>query len=146
MHIYFKEEQRFTQWWLWLLLILINFIPIWGIIQQVILERPFGNNPMPDIGLYIFLIITIVFPLLFFWIHLKIKIDRDGIKFQFVPLSKKEFLWNDVASAEVIDYGFVGGWGIRMATKYGTVYNVRGDKGLYLILKSGKKIVIGTQK
>ena len=146
MHIYFKEVQRFNQWWIWLTLILINLIPIWGIIQQVILKKPFGNNPMPDIGLYIFLFITLIFPVLFLWIQLKTNIDNNSIRFQFVPLPEKEIEWREVAKVEFIDYGFVGGWGIRMGTKYGTVYNIRGKKGLSIILKNGKKLVVGTQK
>lgn len=47
---------------------------------------------------------------------------------------------------KVINYGFVGGWGIRLWTKYGTVYNVSGNKGLFIKLKNGKTMVIGTQK
>jgi len=46
----------------------------------------------------------------------------------------------------VVDYGFVGGWGVRWWTKFGTVYNVMGRIGLAIELKNGKKLLIGTQK
>ena len=46
----------------------------------------------------------------------------------------------------MINYGFVGGWGIRLFTDYGTVYNTRGNKGLALKLQNGKRLVIGTQR
>ena len=46
----------------------------------------------------------------------------------------------------MFDYGFVGGWGVRMWTKYGTVYNTKGSKGLLVELNNGKTFVIGTQK
>ena len=46
----------------------------------------------------------------------------------------------------MINYGFVGGWGIRLFTKYGTIYNTSGNKGLALELHDGKKLVIGTDK
>ncbi len=36
--------------------------------------------------------------------------------------------------------------GIRVWTKYGTVYNAQGKIGLSIKLKSGKQFVIGTQK
>ena len=48
--------------------------------------------------------------------------------------------------AEIVNYEFVGGWGIRLWTKYGTVYNTKGDKGLAIELQNGKKFLIGTQK
>src|SRR5690554_7570605 len=42
--------------------------------------------------------------------------------------------------------GFVGGWGIRFTMKYGTVYNIKGNKGLFVKLKNGKTFIVGTQK
>ena len=45
-----------------------------------------------------------------------------------------------------MNYGCVGGWGIRLWTKYGTIYNIKGNKGLAVKLLSGKKFLIGTQK
>ncbi len=32
----FKEEQKFTQWWLWIPLIGIGLIPIYGIYKTII--------------------------------------------------------------------------------------------------------------
>lgn len=45
-----------------------------------------------------------------------------------------------------MNYGFVGGWGVRLWTAFGTVYNVRGKMGLAIKLKDGTKFLIGTQK
>ena len=44
-----------------------------------------------------------------------------------------------------MNYGFVG-YGIRLGSKYGTVYNMKGNRGLAIELNNGKKFVIGTQK
>jgi len=83
----------------------------------------------------------------FFWsMKLETGINNEMIKIRFFPFVNKTIIWNDVKSAEVLKYGFVGGWGIRLGTKYGTVYNISGDKGLALELKNGKKILIGTQR
>jgi hypothetical protein len=38
-----------------------------------------------------------------------------------------------------------GGWGIRFGNK-GMAYDVRGNKGIYITLTSGKHILIGTSK
>ena len=64
----------------------------------------------------------------------------------FFPFKKKRVEWNEIKNTKVINYGFVGGWGIRLWTKYGTVYNMKGNKGLAIELKNGKKFLIGTQK
>ncbi len=38
----FIESQRFNQWWLWALLWAIFGVGVYGLIQQLILEVPFG--------------------------------------------------------------------------------------------------------
>ena len=142
----FKEEQKFNQWWLWLILILMGVLPIIGIYKQLILEEKLGDNPMSDISLLIFSIIMFSLVGLFLIMKLKTSIDKNGINMYFFPFIKKSVDWQQIKNVKVINYGFVGGWGIRLWTKYGTVYNVKGDKGLEIVLKSGKKFLIGTQK
>ena len=78
--------------------------------------------------------------------RLRTEITDEKIDMKFFPFSNKTIPWSEVKSAEVLDYGFVGGWGVRIGTKYGTVYNTSGKIGLALELKSGKKICIGTQR
>lgn len=53
----FKEEQKFTQWWLWIPLIGIGLIPIYGIYKQLFLKEQFGTKPLSDLGLILFLIL-----------------------------------------------------------------------------------------
>jgi len=77
---------------------------------------------------------------------LKTSIDKNGIQISFFPFMKKRVGWNEIKSTKVVNCGLVGGWGIRLWTKYGTVYNMKGNKGLTIELKNGKKFLIGTQK
>ncbi len=142
----FKEEQKFNQWWLWLILILMGILPLIGIYKQLILGEKLGDNPMSDISLLIFSIIMFSLVGLFLIMKLKTSIDKNGINMHFFPFIKKSVDWQQIKNVKVVNYGFVGGWGIRLWTKYGTVYNVKGDKGLEIVLKSGKKFLIGTQK
>lgn len=146
MTLYFKEKQQFTQWWLWALLIAIALIPAYGVYQQIIVGEPFGNVPLPDSALILFLLFTLLMIGLFWITELRTVIDDEAIRIKYVPLTSKEFKWEDIARAELVDYGFVGGYGIRMGTKYGTVYNTRGKMGLAVELKNGKKYCIGTQR
>lgn len=143
--ILFKESQKFTQWWLWLLLIGLLALPIYGMVQQLILKQPWGSKPMSDWGLILFALGTLSFVYFFYYIQLKTWIHPDRITVSFPPFfRKKHFAVSDIATARVITYGFVG-YGLRLSPKYGTVYNIKGDKGLALVMKNGKKFMIGTQ-
>jgi hypothetical protein len=146
MKIKFKEEQKFSQWWLWIIIVTIGIIPIYGIYKQLILGVKFGNNPMSDLGLIIFSIFIFALIWLFLIMKLKTTIDEHEIQMSFFPFVKKKINWSEIKKADVVNYGFVGGWGIRLWTKYGTVYNMKGNKGLAIELLNGKKILIGTQK
>ena len=42
-------------------------------------------------------------------------------------------------SAKIVNYGFVG-YGIRLGSQYGTIYNVNGNKGFAIELSNGKKV------
>lgn len=141
----FKEEQKFTQWWLWIVLIGIGILPIFGMYKQLILGEKFGDNPMSDFGLIIFCVIIFGVIALFWFMRLKTEIDENEIRMKFFPFVKKKVHWKEIKSVEIVNYGFVG-YGIRIGSKYGTVYNTNGNKGLAIELKNGKKFVIGTQK
>jgi len=146
MKVNFKEEQMFGQWWLWLILGALLLLPVYGLYKQVILEESFGTKPTSNLALlFMFVVILLLFGLIW-WMRLRTEIDQKGIRVTFSPLDRQNILWIDVQSAKVIDYGFVGGWGIRLWTKYGTVYNTQGKIGLAIILKNGKKFLVGTQK
>lgn len=141
----YQEEQKFQALWMWFILGAVSVIPFIGIFQQIFRGIPFGNNPLSDAGLIVFTVVCILPLLLFSITRLRTTIDDDSITVNYFPFLRKRFKWSDISEAEVIDYGFVGGWGIRMLTKHGTVYNVSGREGLKILLNNGNKYVIGTQ-
>lgn len=79
-------------------------------------------------------------------IRLKTEINIQHVKISYWPFTRKTIYWRDIQKAEVIKYGWVGGWGIKKSKQYGTVYNTQGDKGLFLLLNNGQKITIGTNR
>jgi hypothetical protein len=154
----FKETQKFGQPWIWVLLGSVGLLTIGifgtGIYQQIIMGHKFGNNPMSDTGLIIvFSLVTLLnisIFLLFGFARLTTIIDKMGIEYQFRPfhLSPHLIYWNMIENYKVIKYDPLkdyGGWGIK-SNKQGKAYTLSGDKGLLIYLKSGKKIMIGTQK
>lgn len=145
MKIDFKEEQKFTQWWLWLILIGIGIFPVIGIYKQLILGEKFGNKPMSDLELILFSVSIFGLITLFGLMRLRTEIDQKEIRMSYTPFTKRNVEWKDIESVKIVNYGFVG-WGIRLWTKYGTVYNTKGNKGLAIELKNGEKFLIGTQK
>jgi len=142
----FKETQKFSQWWLWLILVSILIKTYYTVYEQLFIEGNNGINSTLDNGLiFAAIIVTIVF-LMFIFLKLETSINSEGIKMNFFPFKKKKIKWEEVKNATVLNYGFVGGWGIRLWTKFGTVYNIKGNKGLFIELNNGKKFLIGTQR
>lgn len=145
MKILFKERQKFTQWWLWLILLGVLALPIVELFRTLFFDVQQSEKSISMVGLAFVLFFTSAL-LVFFWMMtLKTEIDENEIRMHFFPLLKKTVKWEDVTSAEIVDYGFVG-YGIRFGSKYGTVYNTSGRFGLAIETKKGDRFVIGTLK
>lgn len=150
--ILFTEQQRFKQWWLWLILIGINSIFIFGIFKQVIGGQQFGDKPMSNNGLFMGFGIVFLLTLLFYFFKLETIIKTDGIYVRFFPIhiDYKKYEWNTINKSFVREYnaiGEFGGWGIRYGIfGSGNALNVSGNKGLQLVFTNDKKLLIGTNK
>lgn len=148
----FSEEQKFNQWWLWLLLIGINCPFLYGIYQQLYLGKPFGDKPMSDTGLLLTAFGMLLLLLLFFIFKLQTVIKEDGIYVRFFPfhLTFRKYTWDTISKAYVRKYNPIpeyGGWGLRLGLfGKGTAFNVSGNMGLQLEFTNGKKLLIGTNK
>ncbi len=154
----FTEKQKFNQTWLWILILstvlLTTVIFGAGIYVQLIKGRTYGNNPMSDTGLIVVSCLIMAFNSALLWLfgagNLKTVIDDRGIRYRFFPfhLKFRHIGWDEMESLEVITYKPVreyGGWGIRYG-KAGKAYNASGDKGLQLVFKNRKRLLIGTNK
>ena len=150
--VLFTERQRFKQWWLWLILLGINGLFLFGVFKQVIGEQQFGDKPMSNAGLSITTGLTIALTLLFINFRLDTTIKRDGIYVRFFPfhLKFKYYSWDNLTKSYVRQYSPLteyGGWGLRLGLfGKGTAFNVSGDKGLQLQFRDNKKLLIGTNK
>ncbi len=141
----FEEKQRFTQWWLWLILLAACCIPSIPLLMD--LEAK-ADQWMALLAMSILLFMVVGLLLL---LQLKTKIDEVGVHYRFVPfhLKQNSILWQDIKSAQVRKYEPLkeyGGWGIKGYSKKNRAYNVKGNIGLQLVLKNGNKILLGTQK
>jgi membrane protease YdiL (CAAX protease family) len=147
----FKEEQRFTQTWLIILLVICTIIPITTIIQKYL-----KVNETISIKEFIATIVVIIVSIsVLFFFKLTTKIDEKGIHYQFFPFhfSMKLIPWNEISKVGTRTYFPIsefGGWGLKGGFFFnkgkGKAINVSGDIGIQLILKNGDKLLIGTQK
>ena len=139
----FTETQRFTQWWLWLIL-----IGVWSAMVYSIITAP----PQTGAAVYVSFGIGILLPLLFWQMRLITRITREGIYVRFIPFHFKEkfYPWDTITASYIRTYSPLmeyGGWGIKYGFNgQGLVYNVVGNVGLQLQFKEGEAVLIGTQK
>lgn len=140
----FKETQRFDQKWLLILMavvLIVTLIPVLLVLQN---ETSSSALLASSIGFFTILIVSIFL----FLLKLETTIDKHGIHYRFYPLiGRKTIPWNEISACYVRTYSPIteyGGWGIRWGF-HGKAYNTKGDKGIQVVLKSGKKILFGTQ-
>lgn len=147
----FKEEQRFTQLWLMVLLSVSLLMPAGLIIQEYSKQ----NTKMTSNQFVFGLLAILASVLLIFIFKLTTRIDEKGIHYKFFPfhLKLKVINWNDISKAYVRTYdpiGEYGGWGLKGGLFWnkskGKCINVSGDIGIQLELKNGKKLLVGTKK
>ncbi|MFK7832383.1 MAG: hypothetical protein AB8B52_03825 [Winogradskyella sp.] len=147
----FKEEQRFNQVWLIILIAVCALLSI-----SVILISYFkATNTTSHLELFTTIGMILLVSGLIFLFKLNTQIDEKGIHYQFSPFhwSLKLIEWQDIDKAYVRKYNALneyGGWGLKGGALWnsakGKAINVSGDIGIQLELKNGKKLLIGTQQ
>lgn len=147
----FREEQRFRQLWVWILILGGSLVP-WVIAwQQLIRGRPVGDNPAPDhVMLILLVVVGIALPIMFYNMRLIVEVREDGVYLRFWPfhLREQRFAFEDIERSYACTYRPIrdyGGWGIRFGRK-GKAYNVSGDRGVQLALAKGRRVLIGSQR
>jgi hypothetical protein len=140
----FYEKQKFNQWWIKLSIFIPFVIVFWGVITG---KTQAENGSSMLVAAVVLGFISV----LFYFANLETKIDTDGITIRFFPFQRVYYYvrWEEIESANVRTYKPIreyGGWGLRYSFTHGKAYNVAGTVGLQLVLKSGKKFLIGTQK
>jgi hypothetical protein len=86
--VLFREVQYFRQLWIWFLILAIAGFSIYAVVQQLLLDKPFGNNPAPDAILIVIVVIFgFGFPTLFYRINLTTEVHSDGLYYRFFPFN-----------------------------------------------------------
>jgi hypothetical protein len=148
--ILFTERQHFRQIWLWVLMLGINGIFIYGIIQQIGYGIPYGDKPASDTTLIVASLFLIALTVSLAIMRLDTRITRDGIYVRFFPIHRsfRFYSWPSLRYCYVRKYNPIleyGGWGLR-GMGGNRALNMSGNKGIQLVTIDGLKMLIGTQK
>lgn len=158
--IFFKEEQRFSNVWLYVFVVIVFTIAVAptviALYSQLVLGIPCGEDPSSNesllILLFVLLVMFVLILLLFSKMKLVTEVRNEGVLYKYPPfiIKFKVIRKEEIEKYEVRKYSPIreySGWGIRYSWgKSGRAYNVKGNIGLQLYLFDGKKILFGTQR
>lgn len=147
----FTEIQRFDQWWLKLLMLVVFLITFGA------LAVGYTKIPQKEISTYLLTslpagIITILVTGAIFLVRLETKIDNIGVHYGFWPFQKnlRTATWHEIEKIYVRKYRPLleyGGWGYKTSLQgRGKVYNTKGNMGIQIVFKDNRKTLIGTQQ
>jgi hypothetical protein len=140
----FREEQRFQ-----VLFTAIFCVPAliigYGMYRQWGMSQPTISGAL----LWPALVVALVVAIWFLRIKLVTEVREDGLRIDFIWLwPARTIAWDQIRSVETRTYRPVrdfGGWGVRWAAR-GIVYHARGNQGVRLVLASGERVLIGSQR
>jgi hypothetical protein len=151
--IIYREEQRFA---LWLRVVLVLSMALAAGLSILPLTKIPAGQWRGNIGEIVLLftagvILPIGIGILFWLLKLETEVRPDGLYVRYFPfhIKFKRFGADDLSEYYARKYRPIweyGGWGIRYSFGKGKAYNVSGNKGVQLVFKSGKRLLIGSQR
>ena len=146
----FHEVQPIRQWWITVLLLIPCGLTLPGLYQQLILGRPWGTRPLPNVP---FILIEAALIGFVVWLHL-VRLETEVRNAELVI--RYRGLWpvrriplSEIVQARAITYrplADYGGFGVRRGWDGSMVYSAWGDRGVEILLKSGKRIIVGSRR
>ena len=154
----YVEVQRFQQPWLWIVVGALSGLIIgvfgYGLVQQLVFGRPWGDHPLSDTALLVVAAINILafgigLPLSLMLLKLVTEVTRHEIFIALSPIVRRHIRFQEIRSLRAKTYRPIrdyGGWGYRAGRKGSRAYNARGDRGVEIELRDGRIVMIGSQQ
>ena len=158
--ILFSEKQKFSQLWLFAIIALTDLIVLavlgHAFYAQLLMGEPWGDKPMSDLGLTIFLLLMglliALVNIMIFRAKLEVEVKDNSLYYRYFP-----FVWNwkyihkdNIKKYEIRQFNALkefGGYGYRKHFfKKTTGLMMKGNQGLALTLHDDSKWIIGTQQ
>lgn len=154
-NVLFREEQQFRQPWLMVVIIggcVLSLVTFWIALVSINKSHP-GSPAAVNPGVFVLAVEAMVmclFVALFLTVKMITEVRLDGLSVRAHPIARlrRSIPYNQIDSCEPRTYspiGEYGGWGIRYG-RGGKAYNISGNRGVQLVLKSGEKLLLGSQK
>lgn len=146
--VHYREVITRKPMFLWAVAFLVCGLFVWGFVQQVILGRPFGNNPGPDWLMWVLLISGVGVAAFLYALRLETLVDETHVRVKLHPLWGKAVRLEEIESVTprryrpILDYG---GWGIRYRPGRGWAYTLSGSQGVEVVTLRGKRVLIGSE-
>ena len=140
----FREEQRFE--WFWTVMFCVPTLIVgYGLYRQAWLKQPFLSGAL----LWPAFAVAVVVAVWFLRLKLLTEVRNEGLFVNFIWLwPERTIPWEEVRGVATRTYRPIrdfGGWGVRWAAR-GIVYHARGNRGVRLVLASGERVLIGSQR
>lgn len=150
--VIFREVQTFASWLRWAVapsMAVAVVFSMFALRQESLQPLPRTQQIVALIILGILLPITLA--VLFSFLKMETEVRADGLYVRFFPfhIQFKRFAAEDLSEHYARTYRPIleyGGWGIRCGWRGGRAYNVSGNQGVQLVLKDGKRLLIGSQR
>lgn len=137
----FTETQAFAAWAYAVLIAVM--VPSLGSLVYAVVKTPSLRWLLPTD--------TVLMALVFNLLCLRTTVTETEVAVTFgalLPLYRRRIALREIASAEAVTYSPLaeyGGWGIRGWGK-DTALNARGNRGVRLTLRDGRRVLIGSQR
>jgi hypothetical protein len=140
----FREEQRFE--WFWTAMFCVPALIVgYGLYRQLGLKEPSISGAL----LWPAFVVAVVVGVWFLRLKMVTEVRDQGLFVDFVWLwPERTIPWDQIRSVEARTYRPIrdfGGWGVRWAAR-GIVYHARGNRGARMVLASGERVLIGSQR
>jgi hypothetical protein len=145
----FREKQHMDQWWLRFLVLIPTAVAWWGFGQQIVLGRPFGTHPASNLEMVIIqVLVGVLLPIVVLGANLVVTVMPGRMDLRYFPFARRAVDLSTIAACEVRSYsplGDYGGWGIRGYAD-DRVWSCRGNRGVQLVFRDGRKFLIGSSR
>jgi hypothetical protein len=153
--VIFKEQQRFSNWILWLMIISLAVAVWFWFVATVILSTSSASGLEESITpvwfvVLVWVIAGIVIPVFVFLLRFDLQIENGEIKFQYFPfhLKPKRLSIKEIKNYKIVRYdplGDYGGWGVQK--KKNTIgYITPSNRGVIVLVENEMQLTFGTDQ
>lgn len=148
----FREVQRFALWLrAAIVLVAVAMVALcWFVLAKTASEQEAAQVFVVISCVVLMVILPVGIAVFFLMLKLETEVRRDGLYIRFFPIHirYRRFTRADIVRHFACSYRPIrdyGGWGIRFGPQ-GKAYNVSGNRGVQLVFRDGKRLLIGSQK